>query len=70
MCLLQARFKGTKFELRPDEVAALEGELGPLAAPGLRSNLFSKEFKRHVLAADALRGWVSSDGDEVCGLCL
>jgi hypothetical protein len=45
---LQARFKSSKFEIRPEELQTLETELGALAAPGLRANLFAKDFKKQV----------------------
>jgi cytoskeleton-associated protein 5 len=41
--------------MRPDEVQQLEADLGPLASPALRANLFAKDFKKHCLAADSLR---------------
>jgi hypothetical protein len=44
----QARFKSSKFEIRPEELQTLEAELGALAAPGLRANLFAKDFKKQV----------------------
>lgn len=50
VCLLnlQARFKSSKFEIRPEELQTLEQELGVLASPGLRANLFAKDFKKQV----------------------
>lgn len=61
----QARFKSSKFEIRPDEVQQLEMDLGTLTAPGLKANMFAKDFKKQVLAADALKAWIISRGDEV-----
>ncbi len=61
----QARFKGTKFEVRPEEAAALEAELGGLAAPELRAQLFGKDFKAHCRAADMLRDGLPGCFDEV-----
>jgi hypothetical protein len=46
--LLQARFKSSKFEIRPEELQQLEAELGALAAPSLRANLFAKDFQKQV----------------------
>jgi cytoskeleton-associated protein 5 len=45
---LQARFKSSKFEIRPEELQSLEAELGALAAPSLRANLFAKDFQKQV----------------------
>jgi hypothetical protein len=45
---LQARFKSSKFEIRPEELQSLEAELGALAAPSLRTNLFAKDFQKQV----------------------
>jgi hypothetical protein len=45
---LQARFKSSKFEIRPEELQQLEAELGALAAPSLRANLFAKDFQKQV----------------------
>ena len=40
--LQQAKFRSAKFEIRPDEVAQLEADLGALTSPGLRALLFAK----------------------------
>ena len=42
------------------------GRFATLHSPaGLKANLFAKDFKKQVLAADALKAWVSSSPEEV-----
>jgi cytoskeleton-associated protein 5 len=38
----KAKFRGTKFEIRPDDVQQLEIDLGALVSPSLRALLFAK----------------------------
>ncbi|WIA20537.1 hypothetical protein OEZ85_004931 [Tetradesmus obliquus] len=67
----KARFKSSKFEIRPEELQELEAQLGALAAPGLRANLFAKDFKKQILAADALRNWIAArEYDSVAEVCI
>jgi hypothetical protein len=40
-------------------------DLGALTAPSLKVNMFAKDFKKQVLAADALKAWITSKEDEV-----
>jgi hypothetical protein len=39
--------------------------LPPAGTPGFKANLFNKDFKKQVLAADALKAWVLDNPDEV-----
>ncbi|KAF6262791.1 armadillo-type protein [Scenedesmus sp. NREL 46B-D3] len=59
---------------KAEELQSLEAELGPLAAPSLRANLFAKDFQKHILGAEALRAWISGRQDdsvhEACVACL
>lgn len=64
-CVLQARFKSSKFEIRPEEVQQLETDLGALCAPSLKANLFAKDFKKQVQAADAIKNWLMDKQQEV-----
>eukprot|EP00775_Hariotina_reticulata_P007310 gene7310-7523_t len=66
----KARFKSSKFEIRPDEVQQLEMDLGALTAPGLKANMFAKDFKKQVLAADALKAWITMRADEAYEACI
>jgi hypothetical protein len=36
----------------------------------LKANLFNKDFKKQVLAADALKAWVLDNPNEVCAVGL
>jgi hypothetical protein len=36
-----------------------------LLSPELRANLFANDFKKQVLAAEALKAWITSSPDEV-----
>jgi hypothetical protein len=61
---LQARYKGIKFELRPDEVQQLEIDLGNLTSPVMKAGLFSKDFRKQCAAADSLREALQQEGLE------
>jgi cytoskeleton-associated protein 5 len=56
----KSRFRGVRYDPRPDEAQALEAELAPLLAPEMRALFFACEFRRHCAAADALRELLSS----------
>jgi len=56
----KARFRGARYDPRPDEAQSLEAELGPLLTPEMRALFFSKEFRKHCSAADAVRDLVGA----------
>lgn len=66
---LQAKFKTSKFEIRPDDAQQLESDLSNLASPSFQALLFAKDFKKQCAAAEMLKDALTDCYDEVLS-CL
>jgi hypothetical protein len=63
----QAKFRGSKFEIRPDDVAQLEADLSPLVSPALRALLFAKVRAPAPRAAGPWAGEAPAAAGALCG---